>query len=214
MEGSDPPDGLYQGPYCLLPAVPIFFASRFHRLRQLSRRLSDARLSRASRHRDSDELEIATTRDIHSVLMSMLMFFVGCKGLEHQGERHGVKVFHYPSWKDIYEECEHRGSEVFGPKDGFGSNSMFLKWLKEGGDLEHWFRDASNWWVQGDETEDRRQKALLRDTFGGMVKSLEDVFHDEQLKHDYPHLVLAPTEFLPQSRRVHRQRSDSHSSQN
>lgn len=117
-----------------IPHSAVFFASRFHYLRELVRRLGTAR--------NDFELYHRIEKDIYSLLLSMLAYFVGEKGL--QGGEFDLR-FDFTSWANTYRRLSNRGSDIFGVRDGFGTNREFL--LKIEVNLSSWFAAAVHWWI-------------------------------------------------------------------
>ncbi|GAA5881043.1 hypothetical protein JCM16303_004650 [Sporobolomyces ruberrimus] len=219
--------GFVQGAHSdgFLPTSPIFFASRFHRLRELSRLLRYALHPRHSSSSASEEWaetqeERNIKKEIYGVLLGMLMFYLGTRASRGAQELGG---FDYGFWKRVYERCGERGSEVFGLKDGFGLNREFFEEITGGGKLDDWFWEASEWWIEGDGWKEWRDRDMIVGALRGMERKLGSVLNRGLIARDFPHLVLPVEEFIPQNRQPlrslveerHRQtkRSNSRSSQ-
>ncbi|GAA5886711.1 hypothetical protein JCM16303_003289 [Sporobolomyces ruberrimus] len=166
------------------PTSPIFFASRFERLRQLYALICQENPHQDPSRRPSAQYTKLLT-DVFSTLISMLLYFLAIvdsgNTLSHFG-------FDYLSWKAVYRACRDRGSEVFGIKKGFGENGKFLRDLNNEGKLEELFRGASEWWIQEEGVQDREGRKMIVDTLVLMKNGLLRILSNRRILRDFPEL--------------------------
>lgn len=152
-----------------VPQSAIFFASRFHRLRELERRLLQVSKLEAipSTRREKEQL----LREVHSVLLSALLYFAAAWAHEDSSIPFG---FNYDSWKEAYEHGTSYGGEIFGLKDGFGLNrEFFYRYLA---DSDSWIKSAIETCSHELSLEARLERGLILEVSKEMVGILQKIF--------------------------------------
>ncbi|GAA5886704.1 hypothetical protein JCM16303_003287 [Sporobolomyces ruberrimus] len=184
-----------------LPGSAIFFASRFHRLRELSHHLSN--VSQGGRAPSAHDRQAQT--DMYSIIMSMLVYYRGMLVLHTTDTNFS---FRYSDWKKTYKVCEEMGSEVFGFTTSFIRNREFLFELGEQGKYEGLFKRACDWWVPEDEHPVTLNKEKLYVALSQMQINLLKIFDDPQVIEDFPHRHLVrygqSTPYVPVARSLRR----------
>lgn len=145
----DPQTGSY------LPTSAVFFASRFNRLRELSRLLSHE--ERPAGY-ENPTIVHKIKVEIYSTLISMLLYYLGQP--EMKGTPSSLR-FNYEEWQDVYEQCDWSGSEVFGTRAGFGLNRDFFLGLLKREIFDEWTTKATEWWVPGEGHEVAELRAMM-----------------------------------------------------
>lgn len=169
----------------LVPQSAIFFASRFHRLRELVRKLEIAKsgLEDPRRgHRERAEFEQRkqeSLKEIYSVLLSASLYLAAMLRSNAEASRDGGRdrlEYYASTWLEVYEKGTARGSEVFGMKDGFGLNGEFL--LKHRKEWSVWSEEAIDWWCPNtsDRNLDRVNRVVLKNALNLLKKELFEMF--------------------------------------
>ncbi|GAA5886714.1 hypothetical protein JCM16303_003290 [Sporobolomyces ruberrimus] len=158
-----------------VPTSGAFYASRFLRLRELSRLLpprQDGQTLSAS--------HLTIKRHIYSVLLQMLLYLTAMRSDGPPGTT-GSEL-RYKAWKHLHEACNLQGSEVFGMRDGFLANREFLFMMEKSGQLTEWFVGACEWWVpeNGEPRQVYRKKRTIFQGLMWMRFELLRIFDDIQ----------------------------------